>query len=345
MMKLLHSADWHLDAPLVGFSAGETARLKEALLGVPGKVVRTARQHGCDLIVLSGDLFDGPHSPDSLLALQKALAEFALPVFISPGNHDPMRPQSPWAQPGWSENVHIFKGGMESIPLPALGCCVYGAAFTGSESEPLLEHFRADCSEQYAVGVFHGDPLTPQSGKNTVSRRQVADSALDYLALGHIHKGDSFREGSTLCAWPGCPMGRGFDETGEKGVLVVTLGEDARAEFLPLDTPRFYRLKAAPQALSDLLPAAPTLDHYRVELIGESEPVDIAALQAAFPHIPNLQLRDQTLPPIDLWANAGSDSLEGVFFDLLRSSEEDPETVQLAARISRQLLLGREVAL
>ena len=342
-MKLLHSADWHLDAPLVGFSAEETARLKAALQEVPGKVVQAAERHGCNLIVLSGDLFDGPYSQSSLLVMQRALAATALPVFIAPGNHDPMGPKSPWVQPGWSENVHIFTGGLESRSLPELNCRVYGAAFQSSDSEPLLEGFRADCSEQYAIGVFHGDPLTPQSGKNTVSRRQVADSALDYLALGHIHKGDSFREGGTLCAWPGCPMGRGFDETGEKGVLLVTLNGDAHAQFLPLDTPRFYWLKLAPQALADALPAAPTRDHYRVELIGESEPVDIAALQANYPHLPNLTLRDQTLPPIDLWANAGSDSLEGVFFDLLRSSEEDPEVVLAAARISRQLLLGREV--
>ena len=345
MMKLLHSADWHLDAPLLGFSPEETAQLKAALLELPAKVVCTAREHGCDLLLLSGDLFDGAYSPETLLILQRALAEADIPVCIAPGNHDPMGPQSPWAQPGWSKNVHIFKGGMESLLLPELNCRVYGAAFLGSDSQPLLEGFRADCSEQYAVGIFHGDPLTPQSGKNAITRHQVASCALDYLALGHIHKGDMFREGGTLCAWPGCPMGRGFDETGEKGVLLVTLDGDARAEFLPLDAPRFYRLKSNPAALADLLPAAFTRDHYRVELTGESEPVDLAALQAAFPHIPNLTLRDQTVPPIDLWANAGSDSLEGVFFDLLRNSEEDPETVQLAARISRQLLLGREVAL
>ncbi len=345
MMKLLHSADWHLDAPLLGFSPEETKRLKAALLEVPGKVVRKAEETGCELILLSGDLFDGAYSPETLLSLQRTFAQTPLPVLIAPGNHDPMTPHSPWAQPGWSSNVHIFKGDPESISLPGLNCRVYGAAFRESDSRPLLEGFRAQCREQYAVGLFHGDPLTPQSDKNAISRYQVANSALDYLALGHIHKGDAFREGSTLCAWPGCPMGRGFDETGEKGVLLVTLDGEARAEFLPLDTPRFYKLRLSPAQLAASLPAAPTTDHYRVELTGESEPVDPAALKAAFPHIPNLTIRDQTVPPISLWANAGSDSLEGVFFDLLRSSDEDTEVVQLAARISRQLLLGREVTL
>ena len=105
MMKLLHSADWHLDAPLLGFSPEETAQLKAALLELPAKVVRTAREHGCDLLLLSGDLFDGAYSPETLLILQRALAEADIPVCIAPGNHDPMGPQSPWAQPGWSKKI------------------------------------------------------------------------------------------------------------------------------------------------------------------------------------------------------------------------------------------------
>ena len=56
------------------------------------------------------------------------------------------------------------------------------------------------------------------------------------------------------------------------------------------------------------------------------------------------------MPPVDLWANAGEDTLEGIYFNLLRQAMEgqDEETcrkIALAARISRQLLLGQEVKL
>lgn len=343
MMKLLHSADWHLDSPLLGFSPEQAARLKAALLELPGKVVRAAKAQGCGLLLLSGDLFDGPCTAQSLTAVQQALREADMPVCIAPGNHDPFGPNSPWRRPGWSDNVHIFTGGLESIAFPALDCRVYGAAFTGADSEPLLEGFTARCDERYAIGLFHGDPVTPHSQKNAITRDQVRTCALDYLALGHIHKGDAFRAGSTLCAWPGCPMGRGYDELGEKGVLLVTLNDTAAAEFLPLDTPRFYRLKCAPGELAACLPAAGSEDFYRVELTGESEPPDIAALAAQFSHFPDLTLLDRTTAPLELWANAGADSLEGVFFALLRDSDADAETVQLAARISRRLLQGQEV--
>ena len=345
MMKLLHSADWHLDSPIQGRTGSQTRQLKDALLSVPQKIATLAKAEGCDLMLLSGDLFDAAHSTTTLAYVQKVLGEVGMPVFISPGNHDPFGPGSPWTQPGWPENVHIFTGTMESVPLPHLDCRVYGAGFQTSESPALLQDFRAECRERYAIGALHGDPTQLNSPHNPITRLQVQESGLDYLALGHIHKADSFHTGDTLCAWPGCPMGRGFDELGEKGVFIVTLDGSCEARFVPLDVPKFHWLRCAPDALSQVLPAAGNSDFYRIDLVGESEPVDTDALAAALPGFPNLQLRDQTVPPLDLWANAGDDTLEGVFFQLLKESDADADVVELAARISRQILLEQEVEL
>lgn len=339
-MKLLHSADWHLDSPV-----SLPPKLRKALLTVPERVVALAKSEGCDAILLAGDLFDGSYTTETLSLLQRTLGSAGMPVFIAPGNHDPQGLRSPWQAPGWPENVHIFTGSISSVCLPQLDCRIYGAAFTGSDSPSLLEGFRAECSEKHAVGLFHGDPVQPGSPQNPISRAQVRESGLDYLALGHIHKGGHFHAGDTLCAWPGCPMGRGFDETGEKGVLIVTLDEVCEHRFVPLPLPRFHWLKASPEALPSVLPAVGSEDYIRVDLVGESEPVDTQALAAAFSQFPNLQLRDQTVAPIDLWANAGDDTLEGTFFRMLKESDANPEVVQLAARISRQLLSGQEVAL
>ena len=89
-------------------------------------------------------------------------------------------------------------------------------------------------------------------------------------------------------------------------------------------------------------------DFYRVELTGYGQ-VDLAALKEAFSAFANLELRDRTQPPMDVWADAGEDTLEGVYFHMLRKTmEANPENarlVQLAAEISRQLLNGREVTL
>ena len=57
-----------------------------------------------------------------------------------------------------------------------------------------------------------------------IRKEEIAASGLAYLALGHIHKRtEPLTFGGTVCAWPGCPEGRGFDELGEKGFYAGTL--------------------------------------------------------------------------------------------------------------------------
>lgn len=351
MIKLLHSADWHLDAPLAGHTREQAAYLRRALLALPDRIAAVAKAEGCDLVLLSGDLFDGPGTPESAAVLRRALEEMAVPVFVAPGNHDYMAPDSVWSRELWPENVHIFsKGRMESVALPGLDCRVYGAAFTAMEAPALLKDFRAECQERYAIGVLHGDVTQAHSPYCAISSEQVRESGLDYLALGHIHKGGSFVSGSTLCAWPGCPQGRGYDETGDKGVLIVTLEETAQTRFVPVGDPRFFDLETAVQALESVLPPVAADDFYRVTLTGESEPLELEELSARFSHVPNLELRDRTVQPLDIWGSAGEDTLEGLYFGLLRAAmeeqgEDTARQILLAARISRQLLNGQEVAL
>lgn len=350
MIKLLHSADWHLDSPL----RNRDPRLKEALLSVPDRVCGICRREGCQLLLLSGDIFDGPATVESIGVLRRALAEVEIPVFIAPGNHDYIAPGSPWLTEVWPENVHIFtKQHITSAFLPELNCRVYGAGFHSMDCPPLLENFSREPGEEYAIGILHGDPTQSASPCCPVTAAQVRGSGLSYLGLGHIHKYGQFLAGDTLCAWPGCPMGRGFDEAGEKGVLLVTLDENACAEFVPLDLPRFYELTVAGEpaaALEAALPAAGNGDYYRITLTGETETPNLEALSRRFERFPNLEWIDRTQPPVDIWQSAGGDNLEGLFFSMLRNSlEEQDEEGQritcLAAKIARQLLDGKEVAL
>ncbi len=356
MIKILHSADWHLDSPIQGRSPEQTALLRQSLLQIPGKVASICRRENCDLVLLAGDLFDGQYSQSGYRALYDALQEMAVPVFITPGNHDPAIPGSPWLTEVWPENVHIFKhAAIESVALPALDCRIYGFGFESMECPGLLENFRADQTETYAIGVFHGDATQTSSPYCPITALQVEQSNLDYMALGHIHKGDSFRRGNTLCAWPGCGMGRGYDEQGDKGVLIVTLDDTAQIRSVPLENPRFYDWETpagedAAVALAALLPPAGAEDFYRITLTGPSEPLDIPGLRTALNRFPNLELRDKTVPPLDIWGSAGEDTFEGIYFKLLKDQMDgqDQRTkaqILLAAKISRQLLEGQEVQL
>ncbi len=351
-LKILHSADWHLDSPFASFPPEQREQLRREQKRLPGKIMELCRRENCDLALLAGDLFDGEASRETVRELKNALAGCGVPVFISPGNHDFCGPGSPWLEESWPENVHIFTGNMESVAVPGLDCRVYGAGYRSMDCEGLLEGFLADGDERYQIAVLHGDAAMANSPYCPVTAAQVRNSALDYLALGHIHKAGSFRSGGTLCGWPGCPMGRGWDETGEKGVYMVTLEDTAEIRWVPLDTTRFYDWEldvgTDPLAAAEaLLPGSGSWDFYRITLKGRGNP-DISLLKRQLERFPNLELRDRTEAPVDLWAEAGEDTLRGVFFRLLREKAEasrEPGQVLLAAEIAQTLLGGGEVAL
>ena len=352
-LKILHSADWHLDSPFASFTPEQREFLRREQRRLPDKICRLCIREGCDLVLLCGDIFDGTPSAETIHILQDALEDCRVPVFIAPGNHDFCCPGSPWLEEAWPENVHIFTGGMTYVDLPELNCRIYGAGYQAMDCPPLLEDFHAE-GNGYRICVLHGDPTRVSSPYCPVTAAQIEQSGLHYLAMGHVHKAGGFPAGDTFCAWPGCPMGRGWDETGEKGVIILTLDENPEIKTVVLDTVRFNEQEVdirggALHALMNTLPATDSRDLYRVTLIGTGT-VDLDALYEAFPNLSNLELHDRTQPPVDPWEDVGEDSLRGVFFRMLQEAaenadQEEADRIRLAAEISKMLLEGREVTL
>lgn len=348
-LKILHTADWHLDSPLRSLPEQVARRLRSEARKIPGMVADICRREACDLVLLAGDVFDGDASRETVAEVKRALESCAVPVLIAPGNHDHWSASSVWAE-DWPENVHIFSKEMEYVDFE--DCRVYGAGFAGMDCSGLLENFQAEGEQPYRLAVLHGDPLSSGSPCCPVTSAQVRRSGLDYLALGHIHQMGSFWAGQTLCAWPGCPMGRGWDETGEKGLFLVELDRQAQLRWVSLPLPRFFDLQVnisagAEPAVEAVLPPAYSEDFYRLTLTGRGT-ADTDALYKKYSFLPWLILRNETLPPRDLWQFAGEDSLRGAYFEALRSLSQDEETAEvacLAAEISAQLLDGEEVAL
>lgn len=308
------------------------------------------------MMFLAGDIFDGPYTREGYEAVYRALERVRIPVFISPGNHDPYRDGSPWTRERWPGNVYLFKySELTSYRIRELDCRVYGAAFTSDECPGLLEDFRAECDERYALLCLHGDPTAITSPYCPVTAVQIREAGLDYAALGHIHAPGRFDAGAGMCAWPGTPMGKGFDEIGLRGVLVTTIDDVAQMRFLPLEVPRFFEHTVAAgddpaAAVQSLLPPAGTSDFIRIHLTGEVRPGATDRLDRQFADYPNLTIFDETIPTPDLWEHAGEDSLTGMFFRILQDAalESDPATaerLELAARIGRRILDGREVEL
>ncbi len=352
-MKILHAADFHLDSPFRHLDARQAMIRRRELRELPWRLAELAREEGAELVLLPGDLFDGERVyPETVEALADALASIPAPVVIAPGNHDHCRPGSPYLTGRWPDNVHIFtEVAMSTIDLPELGCAVHGCAFTAPhrEDDP-LRGFAAPSDGRLHLLCVHGE--VGQEGRYApIAPQGLANSGAAYAALGHIHACSGLQwAGGTPWAYSGCPEGRGFDECGDKGALIITMDTNGvHCAFRSLCR-RQYRIETVEvDRFGDCLPATPSPDLVRILLTGEcAQAPDLAALTAqAAPHFFHVELRDETTLPQELWARAEEDSLTGLFLrEMRRRLEVAPDgeraAVLLAARFGLAALEGRE---
>ena len=364
MLKFIHAADFHLDSAFGALPPQQAASRRRESRELALRLANYAGSHGIHLVLLAGDLFDSA-SPfrETGEQLAAALGQMDAQVLISPGNHDWYGPGSPWVTMDWPENVHIFsENRLAAVEFPQWNLTVHGAAFTGPEqAESLLAGFTVPTNGRVHMGLLHGEIEPAEVRYNPIRREEISASGLRYLALGHIHKRtEPQRFGETLCAWPGCPEGRGFDELGEKGFYegILDDGGAVSLAFVPFARRRYEILEVdvtgrEPRAaIEAALPPETARDLYRILLTGETgeQGVDCAALREMLSdRFYALDLRDHTRIAEDVWRRAGEDSLRGLFLRELRrrwesaATEEERETVTQAARFGLAALDHRDL--
>ena len=357
MPKILHAADFHLDSPFGALGEERSRQRRQECRELAGRLVDYANDHGAELLLLSGDLFDGERVyAQTAEALAAALGRFHGAVIIAPGNHDPYHYRSPYARTLWPENVHIFdKNTMEALEFPQYGCTVYGAAFTAAECAA-PQPFTAR-GEGVNLLVLHGDVSASDSRYRSLTPAWLAQSGVDYAALGHVHEFRGVQyAGATAYAYPGCPEGRGFDELGEKGFLFGTVEKGhVDLRFVPFARRRYAVVEVD---VTDADPARMALealrgreeDIVRLILTGEvEEQIDAARLTEQLADFCwQLEVRDRTCARQDLWRGCGEDSLRGLFLQNLReeydrADEQGRAAIEQAVRYGLAAMENREL--
>ncbi len=326
-IKIIHAADLHLDSAFeaLGDRAAERRREQRELLR---RIAELTREREADILLLAGDLLDsGSAYAETGAQLCAALAAVECPVFIAPGNHDYYCAASPYARLQLPENVHVFKKArLECVELPEPGLRVWGAGFEDMSCPGLLEGVHIEKTAGVTdICVIHGEVDKPGSRYCPISRESLENSGMDYVALGHVHTGSGLqRAGDTYYAWPGCPEGRGFDETGEKGVYFIELGEDfCTAEFIATSMRKYEILEVdiSGTELEKALPADTAEDIYRLILTGEvaQAPNTAELADRLKERFYALQIKDRTRPRRDIWEKAEQDSLTGLFLRKMKA--------------------------
>ncbi|QEK12863.1 DNA repair exonuclease [Crassaminicella thermophila] len=230
-VKIIHCADLHFDTPFRELSYNEAENRKEDLRETFGKMIELIKRENVDILLISGDLFDNASVTKTTLDyIDKKFKEIIdTKVFISPGNHDYYSYKSFYSIIKWPSNVHIFNKNLEKVVIPNINTCVYGIGFSRPyERQSLIENFCVEDDKYINIMVLHGDIVSKgqSSAYNPITIKQIGNTKLDYLALGHTHKHLGIMKAeNTFYSYSGCLEGRGFDELGEKGVLLGEIGK------------------------------------------------------------------------------------------------------------------------
>jgi DNA repair exonuclease SbcCD nuclease subunit len=226
-MKFLHTADWQIGMMAKGYGrAGE--RLRKQRLDSGERVVAAATSHGVDFMLVAGDLFEDNGVERTLIQRTvDILARFQGPVFILPGNHDPLVPGSVWEHPAWRSASNLFVLGAAQ-PVEIHGGFLYPCPVIEkySRKDPTA-WIQAVGEAQIHVGMAHGnmeglpggDPDLP------IPRDAAKRRGLDYLALGHWHSTLTYSEADAKIstAYCGTPETSGFGERDSGNALIVEI--------------------------------------------------------------------------------------------------------------------------
>ena len=217
-MKLIHCADLHLDSPMEANLPPEKVRERRAeLLSTFSKLVRLADENDVSAILIAGDLFDSDHitKKTEKYVMDLIASHPDLYFFYLAGNNDKgNRLRDAEDKP---QNLCTFDDGWRSF--------VFGeVTVTGSECpDPDTLSLNPDALN---VVMMHGQERAGRGsgGEDVIRFAKLKNKNIDYLALGHLHdyRTATIDSRCTAC-YSGCLEGRGFDECGQKGYVLLEI--------------------------------------------------------------------------------------------------------------------------
>jgi DNA repair exonuclease SbcCD nuclease subunit len=244
-LKLLHTADWHLGRRFPSFDEGDQLRLMRARVEVLDRIFALADQHGVHAVLCAGDLFDEP-SPDrewwEPVAQRLRATSPGRPVFLLPGNHDPLQPGSLYeanhafrrALPSW---VHVvdsddFSFVLNDVAILHARPCRSRA---GQDDNALALPARAPGDERIRIGLVHGSTFDMADCQTNfpIAKEAAALRGFDYLAIGDTHSFRNVPDKDTRppVVYPGAPEATSFDEPGAGNAVVVLVSRSRRVRF------------------------------------------------------------------------------------------------------------------
>lgn len=278
-MKLIHCADLHLDSKMESHLSKEQAKQRKTeLLETYMNMVDYAETNGVSAVLIAGDLFDkkviGVHAKKTVMDTIRQHPD--INFYYLQGNHDlsgfiSNQEKSNRDADHTTEdtnavenivnavekdtegseipkNLHTFSEHWQSYILGTSekGNIVLTGVELNADNQNTIYETLLLRPQDFNIVTLHGQlaKYKPKDHVEVINLGELRNKSIDYLALGHVH---SYEEGQLLprgvYCYPGCLEGRGFDETGEHGFVLLDINEESltmQRTFVPFAKRNFY---------------------------------------------------------------------------------------------------------
>lgn len=238
-MKIIHCSDLHLDSKMKSnLDSKQAKERRDEILVTYQKMVQYAAQNDVKIILIAGDLFDKKNITIKAknIVIDTINSNKQIDFIYLKGNHD---------ESGFIDDLDIIPDNLKLFNSETWTTYKYGNRTTISG----IEFGQKDNYEIYNtlildkndinVVTLHGQESKYEQKDKTeiINLQELKNKNIDYLALGHIHKYKQEKlDTRGIYCYSGCLEGRGFDECGEKGFVLVDIDEEnkkIKSEFIP----------------------------------------------------------------------------------------------------------------
>jgi len=288
-LKIFHTADLHIGMKFNNYPEPIKGALQQARLDSLKNMVKLADQQGCNLFVISGDLFNGISGIDkkSILGVVTALESFqGQCVLVMPGNHDyDNNLVDLWT--GFNNRVSeklLFVNQEHPYSLADydINAVVYPAPCHSKHSDTNnLGWIREEDIDKGLVniGIAHGAiiGISPDMDSNyfNMTLDELNDIPMDVWLLGHTHI--TYPPKASVAQWkiftPGTPEPDGLDckHRGSAWMITIDDNKEVSAVTVPVGTYQFVDREYTVRQREDL-------DAIRTELFKDEPSKTIARI-------------------------------------------------------------------
>lgn len=353
---MIHCADLHLDSRMEsGLPPAKAQERRMELLHTFVNMVKRASHEGVEAVLLCGDLFDTEQVSARTKNVVRNTIEShpEIMFYYLRGNHDRME-QVPTER---IQNLRTFHD--EWTTYEQGNITITGMELSGEWNPTWADQLQAELSQypdKLHIVMLHGMAGEYGQGEEGIALRDLRGRDIDYLALGHVH---SFRQEKLdeqgIWCYSGCLEGRGFDECGTKGyVMLETVDQYLTSAFVSMAKRELHEVVAEVTGtcteqeimnhVQDRLSDIPSQDLIKIVLTGQLSPecdLDLLWMKRKLESdYYFLKIKDQTKVAVKAEDYRYDRSLKGEFVRLVQETELSEEDRGEILKLGLQALKG-----